>query len=156
MHEYINTRYLFTQCTNILISDSTCTGHWGIRNTKERYLENRTRWLRNQPTNSIDHSPFSEANSSSASQEIPRILLSSKVHCLIHNSQLLFPIPDHINPAHTLSSYFLNIHVLSHHLSLGLTSGLLPSGLHNKALTVSPLPFTRVKCYSHLRNATSF
>jgi len=34
----------------------------------------------------MQHSPSSEANSSSTSQEIPRILWNPEVHHLIHNS----------------------------------------------------------------------
>ena len=43
-------------------------------------------------TNSMEHSPSSEVNPSSSSQEIPRILWNSYDHCLIQKGPLSVPV----------------------------------------------------------------
>jgi len=53
---------------------------------------------------------FWEANSHSASQEIPQLLWNVKVHYHIHNNLSLVPILSQINPVHTLPSYAPKIH----------------------------------------------
>jgi len=52
----------------------------------------------------MDHSSFSEANSSSANQYIQLIPWNRA-----HNSPSLVPIPSQINAVHALPSNFLNI-----------------------------------------------
>jgi len=58
--------------------------------------------------NYIQQSPFWESNSSSDSQEIPRILWNLEFHHCVHNSPQLVPIPSQINLVHT-PSYLFNI-----------------------------------------------
>jgi hypothetical protein len=60
--------------------------------------------------NSTQHSPTGEANSSSASQEIPRVLWKQKVHYRIHNSPPLAPILSHKNYLHAISSHVMKFH----------------------------------------------
>ena len=76
-----------------------------------------------------------EANSFAASQEIPRISRNSKVHYRSHKRPSPVSILGQPNPVHIPTSHLLDIHPnIIHHLRLGLTSGLLPSGLQTKTL----------------------
>jgi hypothetical protein len=59
-------------------------------------------------TNSVEQSPW-EANSHSASQEIPFILWYAKVHYRVYKIPPPVPVLSQMNPAHTLAPYFPKI-----------------------------------------------
>jgi hypothetical protein len=62
----------------------------------------------------MEQSPSLEANTSSASQEIIRILWKPDVHYLIHNSQPLVPLLSNMDPVPShFSKIYFNIIVPS-------------------------------------------
>jgi hypothetical protein len=54
----------------------------------------------------MEHSPYWEANSHSASQEIPHFLWNLKVHYHVYKTLPPVPIQDRLNPDHTFPPYF--------------------------------------------------
>ena len=73
------------------------------------------------PTNSMVRSPSSEANRSSASQEIPINLWNKKINYRIFKRPPPDPILCQINSVHT---FLISIVILTSHLHLVLPSGI--------------------------------
>jgi hypothetical protein len=99
----------------------------------------------------MQQSPSWEANRSSATQEIPRVLLNPKVHHLIHKSPLLVPVLTQIDPVLApQTSSWRSILILSSYLRLDLPSGLLHSGFPINILYTPFLSPIRATCPLHL------
>lgn len=60
--------------------------------------------------NSTNQSPSWEANNSTASQDIRRILRNPKVHYRLNNSPPYVPTMSKMNPVHTFPLYFFKMH----------------------------------------------
>jgi hypothetical protein len=71
-----------------------------------------------------------------ATQELPSFSWNPKVQYRIHKSPPLVPILGHIYPIHTTPSHPISLRstlILSTHLHLCLSSGLLPSGFRRRS-----------------------
>ena len=102
-------------------------------------------------TNSMEQRPSWEADSSSASQEIARILWKPKVHYRIHNSPPPLPNLSLIDTAHAPHPTFRRpILIFSSHLCLDLPTCLFPSGFLTKTLCAPLLSPMRTTCPAYL------
>jgi hypothetical protein len=100
-------------------------------------------------TYSMEQSPSWEANRSSASQEIPRILRNSKVHYRIQRCPPPVPTLSQIDPVHdTHPTSWISILFLSSHLRLGLPCHFFPLSFPTKRFT--PL-FSKNVCSKTVR-----
>ena len=102
-------------------------------------------------SNSMQQSPSSEANKSSASQDIPRIYGTRRfINTFTTASQLSLSSARSIQsiPPHPTS--WRSILILSSHLRLGLSSGLFPWRLPTKTRFASLLSHTRATFPTHL------
>ena len=72
--------------------------------------ENKINITKSNQNDSMEKSPTSETNSSTDSQEIPRILWNPRVYYLLHNRPSLANNLSQINVGHAPSNRFLNIH----------------------------------------------
>ena len=114
-------------------------------------------------TNSIQQSPSCESNTSSSTQETPRILYKPEGSSPHSQPPANSPCPetDPVNAPHSTSAK--SIFILSFHLHLDLPSDLLPSGFPIEiqyAHLLSPIPATRPAHLNyyviHLKNCKIF
>jgi len=151
-----------------LFNDSSSTAQMMIQRSTRRRLwrmvwEGSTRKLPrpilryyrhislNQPTNSMDQSPSSEANSHSYSQEIPRLWRKPKVHYRVHKSLRADPTLCQNHPVRTFPPYLPKIHC-----NIILPSKLgLPNGLFALGFSIKILYGFLISCVLHAPSISS-
>jgi hypothetical protein len=99
----------------------------------------------------MEQSPSWEANSFSASQEIPRLLWNPKVHYRIYNSPPPVPILSQLSPVHVHPSHISKIHFDINLTSTPGSPKRSPSLRSPYQNTVHTFPFSlRATCPAHL------
>ena len=111
------------------------------------FREVLTRLLTLLLTDSMEQSPFWEANWFSSSQEIHRVLWNPKFHYRIHKRPPPVPILSQLYPVHNPTSHFLKIHL---NIILPSTPGSTKWPLtlrfpHQNTLYAFPLPHASYK-----------
>ena len=101
-------------------------------------------------TNCVEQSSFWEANSSSASQEIPRTLRYLMVHYRLHKSYPLLPIPSQIIHSKSSQRFLQDPFWNCTYLSSCLPGGHFPSGFPTKTLYKPFLSPIRSTFFMHL------
>ena len=76
--------------------------------------------------------PFWQATSSTASQEIPRLLWNQKLHCHFLKRPSLFTVRSQMNSDHALPSYFLSIlfSIIFQFTRVSVLQGCIPNPLY--------------------------
>jgi hypothetical protein len=87
------------------------------------------------------HGAEIKANSSSTSNEIPRILWDPKFHYFVYKSLPLVPILSNTNPFHVATILLKDVLILSSHLYVGLRSSFFPLDFPTKTLYSGPLTY---------------
>jgi len=97
----------------------------------------------------MDQSSSWETNRFQTSQEILRVSWNPKVLYRIHKRPSPVPILNQLDPVHTTTSHFLQVHLNKIHLRLFLPSGLFPSSFLTKTLYTTLFYPIRVTCPAH-------
>jgi hypothetical protein len=120
--------------------------------TGRRRIWDRKYGVTSYRSNSIWQSPSWERIGSPASQEIPRTLLSPKVHDGAHKSPPLVPVLNHTGPLQAFPFYSLEVDflILSYIATSSRLSLALSSPPQNALCTSSPPPPPHTFRPSHL------
>jgi hypothetical protein len=131
---------VFLECAGGFHTSSHLHRHCVLENLREivyrdfRWFLEEKLFTKNKVINVMQLSASWEVNSCAATEELPNILWSPKVHYSVHKSPPLIPILSQINPIYTTISHLSSFLILSAHLCLGLPSGLFHSSFPTNIL----------------------